>query len=648
MAGEQHNVTQRPREDSGYFESLDPNSPSLFDNKPQYPGDAQGRENMTKRPGGTSNTPQPSPPPQQSTTTSHREDVGRSSSSHNGVTAELIAEITEKVKREIFETLKKTGSVDEALKSPPLQRTLSNKSSSTSSPPPTSHRVYTPPSPAQTPKQTSPTMESARLQPTSPSEKPPGVRFSNRELPRPAMSAVDQKWGRLFDSDGNHTPRLGQFVRGLANHLVWKLPPERSIVVTPLKMAAFYDRHPLDREFHQFTSIFRAQMNEQISQLYQDLGCEHHLVQDQLNSPPTVPALTPDGFCRWIIIQIKAYPDEETKRLNKILQAWPVDADGELVDGKPERLPKQLSRHLLPSKEDKNFRKLIENAINTFFENLGTSTRRHSSITSPPLSRHSSENHSRPMEIPQSRTSPTTSISVERERMPYAGIPLSSISKPAEENIRERERKPYVSQPGNGKTYVDPGNLNVSPNSRSRANSAGRIDRDLPYANDEIRHKRTQSDAYKSQDYSFGRRPSTRRSGSPQFQNHRHSTSDIGQGSTYTSQPPLDPSSYGPQTFGPGTYGRSNHTSSFPPPPPPIDIRGPRRDDYSYRRGDEDPRITAEFNSPRDAERWDRLEDLRASEDGRYGRSYESRGSEFEDFYKADGRSNGHDSYPRY
>lgn len=179
--------------------------------------------------------------------------------------AELIAEITERVKRErmskyhslaqslvkqttntqlVVEHLNRTGSVDDATKAPttpPLQRQPSNKSSSTSSPPPTARKVYTPPSPtlaqSQTPKPANiiPPMDSARepvrSPPTSPLEKPSGVRFSDRNpAVRPVapgrtfstmeLSTVDQKWGRLFDNEGNPTQRLGQFLRGLANHIV--------------------------------------------------------------------------------------------------------------------------------------------------------------------------------------------------------------------------------------------------------------------------------------------------------------------------------------------------------------------------------------------------------------------------------------------
>jgi hypothetical protein len=69
-----------------------------------------------------------------------------------------------------------------------------------------------------------------RSPPRSPLETPSGVRFSDRSMPtRPSagrsystteLSTIDQKWGRLFDSEGVPTQRLGQFLRGLANHIV--------------------------------------------------------------------------------------------------------------------------------------------------------------------------------------------------------------------------------------------------------------------------------------------------------------------------------------------------------------------------------------------------------------------------------------------
>lgn len=146
----------------------------------------------------------------------------------------------------VVEHLKQTGSVEDQPRAPAMERDLSDKSdksnksnrsnisSSSPSPPPSSRKVYTPPSPVQ-PKFTTtvppPSMDRpARSPPVSPLEKPSGVRFSDRKpTARPSgtrtysnveLSTVDQKWGRLFESEGKPTKRLGEFLRGLANHIV--------------------------------------------------------------------------------------------------------------------------------------------------------------------------------------------------------------------------------------------------------------------------------------------------------------------------------------------------------------------------------------------------------------------------------------------
>ena len=145
----------------------------------------------------------------------------------------------------VLEHLKQTGSIDEQQKAPQMERVPSDKTSSSSSPPSNYQGVYTPPSPTQTtrPSFSSPPPGPSRSPPASPLEKPTNIRFPDRdreqererERPtRPAglartystveLSTIDQKWGRLFDKEGNPTKRLGQFLRGLANHIVGLLP----------------------------------------------------------------------------------------------------------------------------------------------------------------------------------------------------------------------------------------------------------------------------------------------------------------------------------------------------------------------------------------------------------------------------------------
>ncbi|KAK7429049.1 hypothetical protein QQZ08_004456 [Neonectria magnoliae] len=166
------------------------------------------------------------------------------------------------------------------------------------------------------------------------------------------MSAVDVKWGRLFDDKGEPTVRLGQFIRGIANYLIAEYSPTNSLVITPDKLHAFYSRYKLESESIPFQHMFESRPRKDFASLewlYQDLHCAYHLVQSRPNSTPRVPALTPAGFEEWMVRQIQAFPDQEAERLNYIVAELPISADGPFQDGKAERLPKQLSRHLLPA-----------------------------------------------------------------------------------------------------------------------------------------------------------------------------------------------------------------------------------------------------------------------------------------------------------
>ncbi len=136
-------------------------------------------------------------------------------------------------------------------------------------------------------------------------------------------------------------------------------------------MAAFYSNHSLPEEVYplickirMFTSaysttdmtpaIFKSQSYEHLSELYQDLDCQHHLVQEETYNPPVIPGLTPIGFAHWMTTWILAYPDQEASRLEKVVVSLPIDADGQTVDGKPERLPKvcAIFRHTKTSSDE--------------------------------------------------------------------------------------------------------------------------------------------------------------------------------------------------------------------------------------------------------------------------------------------------------
>ena len=87
------------------------------------------------------------------------------------------------------------------------------------------------------------------------------------------LSAVDLKWGRLFDDRGDPTARLSQVLRGIANYLVGyqcsclvacanhgkvaEYSPRNSLVVTPEKLKAFYHEYKLDAETFPFQRMYK-------------------------------------------------------------------------------------------------------------------------------------------------------------------------------------------------------------------------------------------------------------------------------------------------------------------------------------------------------------------------------------------------------
>lgn len=165
---------------------------------------------------------------------------------------ELIAQITQNV----INQLKNSGIQDSAtpvpqntgqFPPPPVQPVpLSPSTVSGSSPPMYSRNVYTPPSPHKNPeyeRHESPQSQSSAYVPTpqSPQEKSTAS-FHGRRTSSPLSQASDTShhrpkgpirlhtgkeettlekiWGQLFDEDSHPTVRLGQFLRGLAVHIV--------------------------------------------------------------------------------------------------------------------------------------------------------------------------------------------------------------------------------------------------------------------------------------------------------------------------------------------------------------------------------------------------------------------------------------------
>lgn len=318
----------------------------------------------------------------------------------SAVPPELLSELR-KIIREEFVQLNKADVKDEGTDKPPQRPSVGRERPSSPVQPfvkPASGSISGPSSSKDATDDRKPSTTAAATSPTTVPQKvsprQSTVRFSDETKPavpiapraeevRKAcpigkdfeLTAIDKRWGVLFDKDGAPTKRMHHVIKGLASYIVQEFMPQESIVITPEKMAAFYSHHRVEREIFPFAALFRSRpkdLNEALASLYDDMGCQYFLVKADDRSRPSVPSLTPAGFVHWLIMMIQAYPDEEAKRLDKVVSALPIEADS-LLDGKPERLPKQISRYLLPEKPLKAQQRLVDEVVKDFKDELEAS-----------------------------------------------------------------------------------------------------------------------------------------------------------------------------------------------------------------------------------------------------------------------------------
>ncbi|KAK6440986.1 hypothetical protein LTR95_002789 [Oleoguttula sp. CCFEE 5521] len=267
----------------------------------------------------------------------------------------------------------------------------------------------------------------------------PRVRPAAAMAPLEDPTTLEKVWKPLFDN-GNPTVRLGQFLRGLAIHLIDDYEPKGSFVVTPAKMLRFFDETKVPVEVYPWQTIFGGAMtNGAISVVYRKLLCQHHLVQVQNHETPSVPGLTPSGFEWLLTCLIQAHPSLEFDRLAKAVMNMPISN----ADDKSERFPKELSRRLLPSLPNP----LAEQRIIASMAHVAALLQlRNASAMPPPPS-------SAPPQQQQSSIP-------ERERKPYSRSSFSNaiedddlLASSASSLPVERERKPYIGREGTGKVY---------------------------------------------------------------------------------------------------------------------------------------------------------------------------------------------------
>nr|POE90658.1 hypothetical protein CFP56_60271 [Quercus suber] len=249
-------------------------------------------------------------------------------------------------------------------------------------------------------------------------------------------TTLEKVWGPLF-TNSRPTVRLGQFLRGLAAHLINDYEPKGSLVVTPPKMLRFFGETRLPDEQYPWEIIFAKMPHVSLATMYRKLLCQHHFVQTADHEAPNVPALTPNGFELFITILIQAHPEEEFDRLSRAVMHMPISN----ADDKSERFPKELPRRLLPSQPNIQAEQRLVSSLSHELQLVQLK----GAQTIPP---------------PPKSAPPTQSSFPERERKPYSSTAKSQVFDdddldfvPTSVQI-ERERQPYTAKgEGTGKQY---------------------------------------------------------------------------------------------------------------------------------------------------------------------------------------------------
>ncbi|THC88507.1 hypothetical protein EYZ11_012041 [Aspergillus tanneri] len=262
------------------------------------------------------------------------------------------------------------------------------------------------------------------------------------------LTTLEKIWGKLFEN-GKPTDRLGQFLRGIAVHLIEDYPPGNTLVIVPEKMQKFYEDTKVPSDPYPWQDIFDDHTSS-ISRLFREVEAEHHLVQKKLNERPDIPGLTPRGFERWATLMIQAHPEKEYERLQKAVLNMPISNP----DNKKERFPKEIPRRLFP-----------ETPILPLREELDQSIMKHCGVELPPVTDEEIKNitsHRHKASTSSVVSGPDSVPFNERDRRRYHASVSAVVDDDEEETETlprpiERQRKPYTAQPGGGKTYDGPG-----------------------------------------------------------------------------------------------------------------------------------------------------------------------------------------------
>ncbi|EXJ82612.1 hypothetical protein A1O3_06425 [Capronia epimyces CBS 606.96] len=419
------------------------------------------------------------------------------------VSPELLQQITAQITANVLQHLKAADLPLPLHQSQTSGSHMDAASSAAGSPPPERSTVYTPPSPYRTSEDSGMAQSSPQFAPPSnqssfratspPTEKRavsplsqgshPSDSDANQERPsRPKgprristggeVTTLERVWGTLFDEQGQATERLGQFLRGVATHLIEDYEPKNSLVITPTKLQRYYEETKLTNELYPWKIIFDDRTSS-ISRMFREFEAQHHLVQDKLTERPDIPGLTPQGFETWATLLLKAHPDQEFERLAKTALDMPISNP----DNRRERFPKELSRRLFPVHADTEITTKLQKAMSS-----------HCNVSFPVHQSSTAESTLRASQSSQLPEDPSQKAAMRSPPLPEEPAPINNaartspaLSQPGLERQGqgqteassdgadavtnggsvdrrapppiERERKPYNAAPGAGKTY---------------------------------------------------------------------------------------------------------------------------------------------------------------------------------------------------
>ncbi|OTB02999.1 hypothetical protein M426DRAFT_24227 [Hypoxylon sp. CI-4A] len=166
---------------------------------------------------------------------------------------------------------------------------------------------------------------------------------SPQAQPRTSEPNAKEYYGYLFNKDKSATHVLDALLRAIGHYISTNIGDKNVRELNPKKLAAFYRAVGGD-----YDQLFITCPYKSIAYIWQALGVQHSLQPTENPfDPPSIPALTLQGFVRWETIQLLLEPQEHVPFMQFAVRNWNlVHPD----TGRP--FPVDLPREAFPTECD--------------------------------------------------------------------------------------------------------------------------------------------------------------------------------------------------------------------------------------------------------------------------------------------------------